>query len=169
MAHGPFEIEIVGLNDLLAKFKGVEEGMLDFRQLGAWKAVASEFRKVEAEQFASEGSRGESGAWKPLTPKYAAIKSRKWGNKPILQASGKGYQSLTQEGAEGSVYEESAQELTLGTTLKHMKPHQTGTSKMPARPPIDLTRDQKQRLMKPVQDKLKQLIANAKLRDLRGF
>jgi phage gpG-like protein len=168
MARGPFEIEIEGMADLLARFKGVEEGMLDFRQLGAWRAVASEFRKIEKEQFDSEGSKGESGKWKQLSPKYAIRKLAKWGDVPILQASGKLYRSLTQENAEGAVYEETAQELTLGTSIPYAAYHQRG-GRVPQREPISLTREQKDRLMQPVQDKLRQLIANAKLRDLQGF
>jgi hypothetical protein len=81
MAKGPFEIEIVGMAELLSQFKRVEEGMLDFRQLGAWRGVASEFRKIEKEQFDSEGSKGESGKWKPLTAKYKVRKIAKWGRR----------------------------------------------------------------------------------------
>lgn len=166
---GPFQIEVEGMKELLATFKTIEEGMLDFRQLGTWKAVAHEFRKIEKEQFSSEGSAGRSGKWKPLTAKYAERKQKKYGSMPILQATGKGYRSLTVEGAEGAVYNESAQELVIGSSIPYMAYHQRGSNRLPKREPVSFTEAQEQQLVKPVQDKLRQLIANAKLRQIRGF
>jgi phage gpG-like protein len=162
-------ITVEGVDEQIKGLEYVERGLVDFRQLGAWKAVASEFRKIEKEQFDSQGSKGASGKWAPLKTGYAAIKSARYGQQPILQASKKLYRSLTSEGAEGAVYEESATELTLGTSIPYAGHHQKGTRKMPAREVISLTRDQQQRLVQPVHEKLKQLIANARLRDLRGF
>ncbi len=163
------ELEIEGLNETLALFDGVESFMIDFRQLGTWKAVGSEFRKIEAEAFSSEGGSSKGGKWKALSSPYKAQKLKRWGPVPILTASGKLYRSMTQEGAEGSVYEETAQELTIGSSVPYGRYHQSGTSRMPARPPIDLTDEQKQKVVSPVGEKLKQLIANAKLKNLRGF
>lgn len=161
-------VEVEGLQETLAAFKGVEQGMLDLRQLGAWKAVASEFRKIVKEQFNSEGGVGRSGKWKPLKLKYAAMKSKKYGDQKILQASGKLYRSLTTN-AERNFVQEDKQELRIGTSVPYATYHQTGTKNMPARLPIDFTDEQGRQLMKPIQDKLKQLVANAKLRGLRGF
>lgn len=163
------EIELEGMSELLAAFKGVEAGMLDFRQLGAWDAVQSEFYKIEKEQFASEGSSGRSGKWKALSPKYAAIKQRKYGAMPILQATGKGYRSLTSADADGAVVVKEKQELVLGTSIPYMAYHQKGGGRLPKREPISMTDDHIKRLSAPVNAKLKQLIANAKLRELRGF
>lgn len=163
------EITVEGVSDVIDRFNYIERGLVDFRQLGAWKAVASEFRKIEREQFDSQGSKGESGKWAPLSPKYAEVKQKKYGSVPILQASGKLYRSLTVEGAEGAVHEETALELTLGTRDPKAAYHQTGTRKMPAREPISMTREQRERMVQPIHDKLKQLIANARLRDVRGF
>ncbi len=163
------DIEIEGLDELLAAFKGVEAGMLDLRQLGTWKAVASEFRKIEKQAFNSEGGSGRSGKWKELSSPYKARKAKKWGNVGILTASGQLYRSLTQEGSTGAVYEESAQEMTIGTSIKYAGYHQKGTSRMPKREPISFTDAQEKQLMQPIQNKLKQLVANARLRNLRGF
>jgi phage gpG-like protein len=191
---GPFNIEIEGMADLLAKFKTVEEGMIDFRQLGAWKGVIHEFKKIEMEQFRSAGGAGKSGKWAPLSPKYAAIKQKRYhGPTQILRASGALYKSLT---TDGTVHEQTAQELVLGSKLPYASYHQTGTKApsrrggrrgsgglvgpvlnlsgphrggMPARPLISLTEKQEKQLMLPIQRKLNQLLANAKLRDVRGF
>jgi phage gpG-like protein len=166
---GPFSIQIEGMSELLASFKTVEEGMLNFRQLGAWKGVQSEFYKIQKAQFGSEGSAGKSGKWQALSPGYAKAKQKRYGSRPILTASGTLYKSLTSANASGAVVEMTAQELTLGTSVKYVGYHQRGTKRMPRREPISFTNEQEKQLMKPIQDKLKQLIANAKLTQLRGF
>lgn len=158
--------ELRGVKETLAMFKGVELGMADFRQLRAWKAVRLTFYKIVGSIFQAEG--GASGKWTALTAAYAKVRLRKWGNQPILTASGTLYRSLTQERAEGSTFTESAQEMEVGTTIKYAGYHQTGTNKMPARPILDFTDAQEGQLMKPIQDKLVQLIGNAKLRALRN-
>lgn len=162
-----FHIEVDGLPQTVAAFKRVERGVVDMRQLGTWKWVASEFYKILKEAFSSEGSSGKSGKWAPLKPAYAAVKSKKYGNMPILQASGKLYKSLTSAGADGAVFEETANELTIGSSIPYGGYHQRGTSRMPAREPISLTESQTQRLLDPIRKKLEQLIDNAKLRDLK--
>lgn len=160
----PFNIEIEGMRELLASFKKVEEGMLDFRQLGAWKGVQAEFYKIEKEIFAKEGN---ATKWKALTPAYAKIKQKKYGSLPILQATGKMYSEFTSDA--GNVTQ-TAQEMTFKFSQPagyHMS--KEPRSKMPYRSSLDLTDEQERQIVKPVQDKLKQLIANAKLRDIRGF
>ena len=162
------EITVEGSNQLIASFAQVEKG-LDFRELGTWDAVASEFYKIEKEQFDSEGGAGKSGKWKALKPEYAKRKQKKWGNVPILHASGEMMRSLTSRNAPGAVLEKTADELTLGTTIPYAGYHQRGGKRLPKRPPVDPTDAQVDRLSKVIQGKMKQLIANAKLRDIRGF
>lgn len=163
-----FTVEVKGLNELVAGFKLVEKGLLDYRQLGAWKAVRSEFYKIMKDQFASEGSKGASGKWKALNPKYKAIKDRKYGVLPILQRTKRTYKSLTSQGSD-TVVDESAQEMTIGTKVPYAPYHQRGSGRLPRREIISLTVAQEKQLMKPIQTKLKQLVANAKLKELRGF
>jgi len=162
-------ITIDGAKELGDDFEYVRRGLVDFRQLGTWKAVASNFRKIEKQAFDSEGGTTKSGKWKALKPKYAAAKLKRWGPVPILTASGDLYRSLTQEGAKDAIYQETAQELVIGTSDKKAGYHQSGTSRMPKRSPIDFTPEQEKEMVQPVYDKLKQLIDNTKLRDKRGF
>ena len=162
-----FTYEVEGMNELLAAFRDVERGMLDFRQLGTWKAVQSEFYKIQREIFDSEGSKSESGKWKSLSPNYAKVKQALYGSKPILQATGEMYRSFTSD--TGNVTQ-TAQEMTITFPPPagyHMS--KAPRKKMPYRSSLDLTTEQEERLTEPVRQKLKQLIANAKLRDLRGF
>lgn len=160
----PFNIEIEGMAELLASFKQVEEGMLDFRQLGAWKGVQSEFYKIQKDVFSNEGN---GSKWKALSPAYAKVKQKKYGDLPILQATGAMYKQFTSDA--GNVTQ-TAQEMTFKFDQPagyHMS--KEPRTKMPYRSSMDFTDEQEKQLMQPVQDKLKQLIANAKLRDIRGF
>jgi phage gpG-like protein len=186
-------VELEGLPELLDHYRGVEVGMLDFRTLGTWDKVQTEFYKVVWSQFTSEGGDGKSGKWQALSPRYAKRKDAKWGSMPILQASGRLWRSLTGKGTD-SVAEQSALELVLGTKVPYAKYHQTGTKAparraggrakgfvgpvlnlmgpqrggMPARPPIDFTEEQERQLMKPIQQHLRQIVSQAKLTSLRG-
>ena len=154
-------ITLEGTNELIAAFSTVEKG-LDFRTLGTWDAVATEFRKIEKEQFAGEGI-GPSGKWKPLSAVYAKRKIKKYGNQPILQASGRLAKSLTGTTAD-SVLEKTAQELTIGTNVPYAGYHQRGSK---ARPPVDLSEQQLDRIGTVITRKMKQLAANARLGELR--
>lgn len=159
-------VDIEGLPELLDAFEGVSRGMLDFRDLGTWDAVQFEFYKIEKEQFSSEGAAGASGKWKPLSSPYKERKARQYGAVPILTASGRLYRSLTSSGGD-AVVEKRPLELVLGSRVPYARHHQSGTGRMPKREPISITPEQEKRLMKPVQDHLKQIVANAKLRSLR--
>lgn len=162
-------ISVEGADELVATFNKIEQG-LDFRQLGTWDAVVSEFRKIEYEQFASEGADGASGKWKPLSPAYQAVKDKKWGHSPILQASGRLWRSMTGNNAD-SIVQKTAQELAIGTTVPYAKYHQSKEprTRLPRRPIVDLTERSKDRLGNVIVGKMKQLVANAKLRSIRGF
>jgi phage gpG-like protein len=163
-----FKIEVEGKEQLLSSFLEVQEGVVDLRKLGTWDWVATEFRKIEKEIFDSEGGASKVGKWKELSTKYKERKLRKYGPVPILHASGKLYRALSGTSPD-SVFEKQPQEMAIGTSLPYGKYHQTGTSRMPRRAPIDFTDEQKERLVEPIKKKLRQLIANAKLTTRRGF
>lgn len=161
------EISVEGMQDLLNSIEKVERGVLDLRDLGTWDWVEREFYQVVKEQFASEGGAGQSGKWKGLSHPYAEIKTRTYGDNGILVASGAMYRSLT--GGAGAIVDKQAQEMTLGSTDKKAGWHQHGTGRMPARPIYDFTDAQTRKIQGPIIKKLRQLIDNAKLRDVRGF
>lgn len=161
------DIALEGLPELLEAFRGVERGMLDFRDLGTWDEVQRRFYQIEKEQFGSEGAAGKSGKWAALTSPYREIKQKRYGEQPILQATGRGYKSLTSANSD-SVVEKRPQELVLGSRLPYMKFHQTGTRRMKKREPISLTPEQERRMVvEPIQKHLRQIVANAKLRLVR--
>jgi len=151
---------VEGIPDLIARLGYVERGTADLRQLGTWDAVQKEFYAIEKEAFASEGGTGATGKWAPLTAKYKAWKLKKYGPLPILQRTGQLYKEMT---TEAGVVEKKEQEMTLGSNLKY-----AGYADA-KRKVVSLTAAQEERLEKPIVAKMKQLIANAKLRDIRGF
>lgn len=114
---------------------------------GAFEEFGEEFREVEKERFDAEGF----GDWPPLSPAYAARKLRLYGNKPILRATDALYQSLTIKGAPGNVSIVQPMSADFGTSIPYAVFHQTGTSRMPARPEILLREEDKRRLVRAVQ------------------
>lgn len=112
----------------------------------AFEAIADNFYEGEREMFASEG--GGAGGWAALKPEYAKWKSANYPGKGILQRTGLLMESLTDRSGPGSIFELAPMRLAMGSGLKHGGYHQTGTSKMPARPPVKLTEQQKNEWMK---------------------
>lgn len=163
-----WRVSVQGTTTTLKAFLAVEKGIVDLRQLGAWKQVISTFHKITRRLFDSEGSSGKSGAWAPLSLPYVEQKQRRWGFTKILVASGALYTSLTSQAGD-AVVQEYPQELVIGTSLLYAKFHQTGTDRMPARRPIDLTDEDEKSIVDPLKQKIRQLIQNARLRDTRGF
>lgn len=158
------ELTVEGLADLINSFEKVERGTLDLRQLGTWDWVQSEFYKATREKFENAGP-----GWAPLSSSYETAKTRKFrGPTRILISSGAGMRSLTADGGD-AVVDKQPQEMTLGSSLKYMGYHHTGTRKMPKRDPIEFSDAQTEQIVAPIGKKLKQLIDNAKLRDIRGF
>jgi phage gpG-like protein len=151
------QFTVEGLNELINSIEKVERGVVDLRQLGTWKAVTSEFRSIQAEIFAAEGP-----GWAPLTPEYKKYKAKKWGEKPILQASGAMYRDFTA----GGNPKEEAQSLTFNFKAPAGYHMSKGSRKY--RSSLDLNQAQQDRLTQPIKNKLRQLIDNAKLRSLQG-
>jgi len=156
------KVTVEGVGDLIARLQIVRRGAADLRELNTWGAVRAEFYKVQKEIFAAEGP-----GWKALSSPYKERKAIKYGNKPILQASGAMYKEFT--GSPGGV-EETAQEMTLTFSSPagyHMS--KGARSKIPYRSSLDLTPEQNKRLMDVIKKKMEQLIDNARLRSIRGF
>jgi hypothetical protein len=136
MSFIEMRVEVQGVEPLLKKLATVQEAISDFRPV--WPQVAQWFYTLEQQQFATEGG----GSWAPLAP--STVKGRGSAH-PILIRSGRLYRSLTDRGAEGAVYSEGAETLTLGTDVRVGSwnlglLHQLGTRYMPARRPIFPTR-----------------------------
>lgn len=94
--------------------------------------LISEFHEVQRAQFSTEGFFGMA-AWDPLQPSYDSAKVARWGPKPILEASSRLMQSLTELSGD-SIVTVTPQMVELGTEVPYATFHQHGTPRMPARP-----------------------------------
>lgn len=91
-------------------------------------------------QFDAEGQGPDAGGWAPLSSRYAAQKAKKFPGRPLLVRRGALRRALTRSGATNSRREYTATTFRFGTAgIPYASFHQTGTGRMPARPPIDLT------------------------------
>lgn len=143
-----FKIEVAGEEQLNRVFARTDAAFKDLRPI--WPDVRDEFWAIEKEQFASEGADGRSGKWQPLTERYLEQKIKRYGDQPILRASGELEESLTGPN-DYSVYRPGQKSIEIGTSLERGLFHQQGAGNLPKRPPIDFSNDTQNRLMKKIQ------------------
>lgn len=156
-------VTVEGIKSTVGALENLRKGIKDFRG-ATWMRVRQAFYKVEKEVFSSEGSASASGKWAPLTSPYKELKQKKYGSKPILQASGAMYKEFTSSPA---AIDEKAEEMTLSFS-KPAGYHKHGTKKMPRRDMTDLTDAQKEQIQEPIKLRLRQLIDNLKLASLKN-
>lgn len=97
------------------------------------------FEAAEKRQFDAQGSGPVAGAWAQLSDVYAAWKAKKYPGQPILVATGGLREALTSPSSPLGSREWSASSFVFGTAgVEYASFHQTGTARMPARPPFDL-------------------------------
>src|SRR4051794_35315537 len=109
--------EILGVKEFDRAFHRLDEHLSDFRP--TWPLVTAAIQRIESEQFKSEGAKGRSRKWKPLTRNYAEAKRKKYGDKPILERTGALMRSLTTT-TEDTVLIEQPLEYGFGTRLFYM-------------------------------------------------
>ena len=135
-------LEVDGKVEFDRAFASARGHLEDLRPV--WPAVERAFQKVEEEQFKSEGAKGRSGKWKPLTRKYAEWKLKKYGDKPILQRTEALYKAMTSNTGDTIVIREK-DEFGYGTSLFYMPfVHKT-------RPVVSLSEEQKTFITKEMQ------------------
>lgn len=150
-----FTFEFLGKAEFDRSFNRVEKHIEDLRPV--WDKVEKMMYQIESEQFKSEGAKGRTGKWKELTKDYAKRKAIEYPGTTILVRTGKLESSLTSKTNETVLIKEK-QEFGFGTKLFYAVYHQTGTKKMPARPPISFADDQRTRLTKEIQKGLLEIM-----------
>lgn len=97
---------------------------------------------ASAKQFAAEGAGPQAGSWAALSTRYAEWKSKVAPGAPKLVLSGNLREALSSSSAPGALRDVSGESLTFGTSgVPYASFHQTGTRRMPARPPFDFGSD----------------------------
>lgn len=142
-----FSLNVEGEQQVARMLSRVTEKINDLRPF--LDSAAGFLVATMGDQFSGEGSR--TGGWAPLSPRYAADKARRWGSKPILEASGAMKASLTGTGGRNISRQIGGDTLEFGTSVPYARYHQTGTSRMPQRRILDLTEDDRRGLMKLLQ------------------
>ena len=146
-------ISIMGVDTVVKNINGSIKATEDLRQ--PFNKIAEDFRNTEFKVFQAQGGYGSRSKWTALSPKYKKWKSQRFPGKPILQQTGSLRNSLSKKGA-GYFEVIRKQTLTMGSTNKTFKWHQQGTSKMPKRPPITITKYQGTKWAKIVGDHIRQ-------------
>lgn len=91
-----------------------------------------------SKQFEAEGGGPQSGSWAPLSVSYSAWKEAHYPGQPKLVATGALRAALTDSSASGALRDVSGAALSFGTAgIPYASLHQTGTGRMPSRPPFD--------------------------------
>ena len=97
------------------------------------------FEAAEARQFDGQGAGPNRGGWAELSEAYAAWKSKHYPGQPILVATGALRDGLTQASSAFGSREWTSSQFVFGTRgVDYASFHQSGTARMPARPPFDL-------------------------------
>jgi hypothetical protein len=116
---------------------------------------------------------GEAGGrWTPLaggdtTPPTSTVAERErlgyGGAHPILWRTGALGHALAERGAAGNVFEVGPDRLTVGASLFYALFHQEGTSKMPARPIVGLSRTRREGIVKRLGEYVRKTVVAAGL------
>lgn len=86
------------------------------------------------------GSQGafSGDAWAALSARYGAWKAKRWPGKPIGVLTGDTKDSLTSPAGQFAITKATPNSLGVGSTLEHAFYLQTGTRRMPRRPPMQI-------------------------------
>jgi phage gpG-like protein len=110
--------------------------------------ILDSLHRTTADQFASEGARG-SGGWEPLAASTLDAKARSGIDPRILHATGALERSLTGSGGIADAHPDG---FDFGTRVPYAQFHQQGTSRMPARKPVQPTGADRRDWIKEVQN-----------------
>jgi hypothetical protein len=115
-----------------------------------WNAIYRDLLLIEKVQFLTEGEHG-SGGWPELAQSTLNAKVSRRQQPWILRASQSLFRSLTRSGAPGNIREVAPTWMRFGSDIPYGIHHQTGTSHMPQRKPIELTETERRMIVKSVQ------------------
>lgn len=141
MADAPLQITVSlpGQEPVRVALSRFNENIADWTNYWNGYFKPAWYRHVTAHyetQGASTGSR-----WQMLSPRYDAWKQKHWPGLPIGVLTGATRESLTFPDDVNAVWKATPTALEVGTSVPHASFLQTGTKKMPARPPLRVTSD----------------------------
>lgn len=124
------------LEELAQAFERADEELHDFGK-HVFPELVSVFEEGMERQFEARGG-GSTGAWAPLSPKYAAWKEKNFPGLPLLERTHALRDALTSSSAAGAHREYSSDKFDFGTSgIEYASYFQTGTPRMPTRALFD--------------------------------
>jgi len=110
-----------------------------------WESLHEDLLAIERLQFESEGEHCESGKWSPLSKK-----TRKPADAAgILRSTDALFESLAETGP-GHIWAAGRTGWLFGSNVPYGHFHASGTSRMPKRPPISLTRTERAAILRKI-------------------
>jgi phage gpG-like protein len=103
-------------------------------------AFAPSFYADQQKNFEGRGS--YVGGWAPLSPRYAAYKSKVRPGRPLMEFNGTLRASLKGKDEPFAVFRPAQQSLQIGTSVPYAARHQTGGGRLPQRRVIWLASSQ---------------------------
>lgn len=118
----------------------------------ALEEVGVIMRESVERQFETEGGYA-SGGWKPLTPAHVAYKARHGLDPHILRATDRLMASLTRKADSDHIERHEGDALIFGSRVPYGIFHQSSQprTKIPFRPPVAITAEDKRKMVKRVQ------------------
>ena len=145
------------LNPVERLLYGLSERAQDLRP--AWRVIHQDFLQVEKAQFESEG--GYSGlSWPALSTRYAAWKAKHYPGRKLLVQTGRLQSSLTTVNSDHR-FISLPQEVTMGTGVQYAGFHESGTRRMPSRPPVRLSSRERTRWPEVVREYISRFLQGA--------
>lgn len=142
------DVEIFGERQVSRELLRFGDRIEDARP--AFRRIVEHLMDVEQRQFDTQGQYA-SGRWAPLKEETIRAKVNRGEDPRILRATEALMHSLTQRGAAGQKLIITPTEMVFGTTVPYAKFHQTGTSRMPQRRPVEHTERDRRELVRILQ------------------
>lgn len=150
-----------GLQKVAAAFEHAAGELAQFGRY-AFPRIQPVFEEQVGAQFDAEGQGPVSGTWAQLSSAYEAWKSGAYPGMPILVARGEMRAGLTEGSSPFAERSYSDAMFNFGTRgVEYASYHQTGTDRMPARPPFDFTDELQQNLQRAAMEGVREALAAA--------
>ena len=120
------------------------------------KQSQHDLAEQHAEMFAGQYDSNRN-AWAPL----AASTIKRKGHDRILVETGALRDSLVTIGGPGNVHEAMQRGMVFGTDVEYALFHQTGTSRMPARPPVGMAEETLDKLANRIADRTVEILVES--------
>jgi phage gpG-like protein len=156
------------MDKLSVAFERAGDNIRDFGRY-VFPKLSPVFEAAEERQFAAEGAGPNRGKWAPLTAKYAEWKGQHYPGNPILVASGRMREALTQSSSPFARRVTSGDTFDFGTEgVPYASFHQLGTSRMVDRALFDFGSDFESDLREAALDGVREAVADAGAPEVTG-